>query len=189
MERIAYEFITKRDVTGFLTYREKTRCTICGFMPVAILLSMLPEDSQAHLIQYNTSGDLTGDWNNSVSYFSIAFSGVWNKGSEVKPNPVSTILTPEDKKSLLRLARRSLEYYLQHKRVVSVEQLGIPITEPMRQVRGSFVTLKCTLEHLQKTLGQEIELSSRMRKKIPRKNGCYAAVSVKYFPCNNYTVP
>ena len=106
MERIAYEFITKRDVTGFLTYREKTRCTICGFMPVAILLSMLPEDSQAHLIQYNTSGDLTGDWNNSVSYFSIAFSGVWNKGSEVKPNPVSTILTPQDKKSLLRLARR-----------------------------------------------------------------------------------
>ncbi|RLG29373.1 AmmeMemoRadiSam system protein B, partial [Methanosarcinales archaeon] len=62
----AYEFIDKRDARGFLTYREKTGCTICGFMPVAILLSMLPENSQAHLDLYYTSGDLTGDWNTYV---------------------------------------------------------------------------------------------------------------------------
>lgn len=160
----AYEFITRRDAKGFLTYREETGCTICGFMTISILLSMLPENSQAHLIQYDTSGDLTGDWSNSVSYFSVAFTGAWIKGPDVKPNKVSTTLTPEDKKSLLQLARRSLEYYLRNKQVGTSELLDIPITEPMRQVRGSFVTLKCTLEHLEKILGQEIKLKSNKDK-------------------------
>ncbi len=153
----AYALIEKRDASGFLQYRRHTGCTICGFMPISILLSMLPEDSQAHLLKYDTSGNITGDWQNSVSYCSIAFTGRWSKGPQVKPQKVSTDLTNDDKKALLQLARRSLEYYLRNKQVATPEQLGITITEPMRQVRGTFVTLKCTLEHLQKVFQQEIK--------------------------------
>lgn len=153
----AYELIAERNTPGFLAYREKTGCTICGFMPIAILLSMLPAGTQTYRIHYDTSGDITGDWENSVSYFAIGFTGRWSKGPAVKPKKVSTTLTNEDKKALLQLARRSMEYYLKTKQPGTPEQLGISITEPMQQVRGTFVTLKCSLENLQKVFGREIK--------------------------------
>lgn len=157
----AYEWIAKLDVEGFLAYREQTGCTICGYMPIAILLWLLPKNAQTHLIAYNTSGDLTGDWSHSVSYAAVAFTGAWIRGPEVKPNKGSTRLTPEDKKALLQLARGSLEYYLETGQVATPEQLDIPVTEPMRQVKGSFVTLQCTLEHLQSILGQDIKRNAK----------------------------
>jgi len=75
----AYEHIAGLDAQGFLEYKYSTGTTICGYIPIAVLLSMLDEPVRAELINYTTSGELTGDFTNSVSYLSVAFSGAWQR--------------------------------------------------------------------------------------------------------------
>ncbi|MGB2967403.1 MAG: AmmeMemoRadiSam system protein B, partial [Phycisphaerae bacterium] len=75
----AFEHIANLDHKGFLEYKQKTAATICGFIPVAILLAMCPESTKAELLKYATSGEMTGDFSNSVSYLSVAFSGKWQE--------------------------------------------------------------------------------------------------------------
>ena len=51
------------------------------------------------------------------------------------------LLTSEDKAILLRLAGRTIEYYLTHKDEPSVTTLGVTIGPALRPERGAFVTL------------------------------------------------
>jgi len=98
--------------------------------------------NQAGMFKYATSGELTGDFTNSVSYFSIAFHGNWQKQITVEPAKTDTSLTQEDHKKLLLLARRTLEFYLQNEGVISPEELEVPVSEAMKIRRAAFVTLK-----------------------------------------------
>jgi len=136
----AYEHIARLDSKGFLEYKEKTGATICGYIPIAILLSMLEKGAEAELIKYITSGELTGDFNNSVSYLSVAFSGKWQNHPEIEPQNAE--LTEEDKKQLLTLARQSIIYALDKRRVPQASELGVTISDAMREPRAAFVTLK-----------------------------------------------
>ena len=138
----AYKHIANLDAKGFLEYKRKTGATICGAVPIAILLSMMNETSKAHLIKYTISGDLTGDFSNSVSYMSIAFSGAWVNPPEIKPEVNNSELTEEDKEQLLLLARKTMVYTLQNRRVPEASDLGITISDAMQPVRAAFVTLK-----------------------------------------------
>jgi hypothetical protein len=70
----AIQKILTKDVTGFLSYVDETGATICGIRPIGIILKMLPAKAQGTLLDYYTSGDLTGDFSSSVSYASIAFT-------------------------------------------------------------------------------------------------------------------
>ncbi|MBW2122090.1 MAG: AmmeMemoRadiSam system protein B [Deltaproteobacteria bacterium] len=69
----AIDLILKKDWQGFLAYRNRTGATICGFRPIALLIQMLRPDVMGRLLQYRLSGDITGDYVNSVSYASIVF--------------------------------------------------------------------------------------------------------------------
>ena len=69
----AVERIRRRDVTGFESYLQETGATICGRDAINVLLRLLPGDVEARLTAYDTSGSLTGDWDHSVSYASMAF--------------------------------------------------------------------------------------------------------------------
>ena len=136
----AYELIKALDYKGFLEYRRKTGATICGYIPIAILLSMLDKPAEAELIKYATSGELTGDFSNSVSYLSAAFSGKWQNHPEIEPQNAE--LTEEDKKQLLSLARQSIIYALEKRRVPQASDLNVAISDGMREPRAAFVTLK-----------------------------------------------
>jgi AmmeMemoRadiSam system protein B/AmmeMemoRadiSam system protein A len=138
----AYEYIAKLDSKGFLEYRNRTGATICGSVPVAILLSMLSPDVKTELINYTTSGELMKDFSNSVSYFSIAFCGAWQKSSQNEPPENRPELTGEDKRQLLTLARKTILYALKNRRVPDVSELGVTVSEVMRTPRAAFVTLK-----------------------------------------------
>jgi len=154
----AFEEIKKKSVEGFLEYIDRTDATICGEWPIAILLAMLPEDSEAHLLHYATSGKVMG-YTNSVSYLAVAFTGSW-------PHASSAVeLAQEDKAQLLKLARGTLTYYLEHHRVPTPEQLGVEITPGMKQVMGAFVTLN---EHEQ--------LRGCIGEIVPRRPLCEAVV-------------
>ena len=174
----AYEHIANLDCEGFLKYKQRTGATICGYVPVAILLSMLAplpasgrrqggleKPVKADLIEYKTSGELTGDYKHSVSYLSVVFSGSWPSGQPLVPEPGRTKLTEDDKKQLLTLARKTIVHYLQKKQVPEPSELGITISEAMQVPRAAFVTLKKEVTILQKE-GEE------KPKKVSRLRGC-----------------
>ncbi|MBU1908754.1 MAG: AmmeMemoRadiSam system protein B, partial [Verrucomicrobia bacterium] len=137
----AMDFIRRKDLAGFRSYCEQTGATICGRDPVAVLLAMLPADSEAHLLHYDTSGRVLGDYENSVSYVSMAFTGRWKGEPMSAPAAKEFTLNAEDQQALLKLARGTIEYYMEHKRPPTPEALGIAITPGMQQVAGAFVTL------------------------------------------------
>ncbi len=138
----AYERIANLDCGGFLNYKQATGATICGYVPIAILLSMLDKPVEAHLIEYATSGKLTGDYTHSVSYLSVVFSGAWPKNSGITPKSDDEELSENDKKQLLTLARKTITRYLKDKQVPESTEAGITISEAMRVPRAAFVTLK-----------------------------------------------
>lgn len=138
----ALKLIEALDAPGFLEYREKTGATICGYVPIAVLLSMLDESVKAELIDYTTSGQLEGDYSRSVSYLSIVFSGAWRKGSSMEPPARDAELTDADREELIDLARKTIGYALEHQRVPEITELGIEVSDILKEPRAAFVTLK-----------------------------------------------
>jgi AmmeMemoRadiSam system protein B/AmmeMemoRadiSam system protein A len=138
----AYEHIAGLDAKGFLEYKYSTGATICGYIPIAVLLSMLDEPAGVDLTNYTTSGELTDDFTNSVSYLSVAFSGSWQNNPEIKPQSNDPELTEEDKKQLLTLARKTIVSALRTRRVPQASELGVTISDAMKCPRAAFVTLK-----------------------------------------------
>ena len=138
----AYEHIAKLDATGFLDYCRTTGATICGSIPIAILLEMLPSDTKSSLIKYTTSGEITGDYSLSVSYMSVAFSGKpFEKKTTMPTKDKSTELTENDHDLLLKLARKTLEFLMANDRTPSLSELNINMPEKLKTNRAVFVTL------------------------------------------------
>jgi AmmeMemoRadiSam system protein B len=76
LDKGAIELILKQDVNGFREYLNKTGITICGYMPILLFLAMtkyMEERPKAELLMHYTSGDIIGDYKNSVSYASVVF--------------------------------------------------------------------------------------------------------------------
>ncbi len=70
----AVEFIKKLDAEGFLDYVDKTGATICGALPIALLIETLKDEAKkVRVLQHYNSGDISGDYSNCVDYFSIIF--------------------------------------------------------------------------------------------------------------------
>lgn len=137
----AFEYIRKKDVYGFAGYLEETGSTICGRDPISVFLAMANPRMELHLGSYDTSGAMTGDFTNSVSYFSIICTGGWDNTGNPAIKQEKKELSDSDKKNLLTLARKTLEYYLKQKKHPDPDELGIVITSAMNQVMGGFVTL------------------------------------------------
>ena len=139
----AWDTIANKDPAAFARYVEETGATICGHNPIGILLAMLPKSFEVHQVAYDTSGHLTGDYANSVSYLSAAFSGAW-PAVEKAAAPAAeqaSVLSEEDKTLLLKLARGVLEAHVTNGGTATPESLGIKLTPGMQRVMGAFVTL------------------------------------------------
>jgi AmmeMemoRadiSam system protein A len=102
---------------------------------------MLPADAEMHLLHYDTSGHITGDYANSVSYCAVGFCGEWSEAERVAAETEKTELSAADKTKLLKLARATLTYVLTNWRMPTADQLDVEITPAMKRVSGVFVTL------------------------------------------------
>jgi AmmeMemoRadiSam system protein B/AmmeMemoRadiSam system protein A len=133
----AIEAILKRDARGFSSYVNKTGITICGRNAIRIALSIPIEGFNSELIMYRTSGDVSGDYDNSVSYAAIALSG---RIEYSKRNPGNELtLSDGDKRFLLSLARRNIQSIML-KKPLNIDESTVPPSCRIR--RGAFVTLK-----------------------------------------------
>jgi AmmeMemoRadiSam system protein B/uncharacterized protein (TIGR00296 family) len=140
----AFECLKDADLERFMEFHDRTQCTICGFYPSAVLLSMLPAGSEGHLLQYRTSRDTAGeDSQNSVSYLAIAFTGSDGATSWQPDNSMSKeeLLSENDKANLLKLARAVLEKFVRERKILKPEDVGIEVTPAMKRPLGVFVTL------------------------------------------------
>ena len=88
------------DASFFLDHIAATRTTVCGFEPIALLLETLalsPDEVFQDTLDYQTSGEITGDYRHSVSYASLGYFHVG-----------SLSLDGEDQAALLESARQTL---------------------------------------------------------------------------------
>jgi hypothetical protein len=163
LDQGAFDTMLDLDREAFLSYAETTGITVCGQGPIALLLELLPEDTRPGTLHYATSGQLTGDYRNSVSYGSLAFTRgtLWDpKTGTTRPRPEEertmkskkhasgasefgeAALTALEKATLLRLARHTVEGYVRNRKAPDPRKGSYTITPALRQHRGAFVTLK-----------------------------------------------
>lgn len=74
LDRGAIDPILARDADSFVRYQSDTGITVCGYRPIALLLSLLPAGARGALVEYTTSGHVTGDFEHCVSYAAISFA-------------------------------------------------------------------------------------------------------------------
>ncbi len=151
---------------AFLDYQEETGATICGRFPIYILLHTIrdrwPTGIRGRLLERTTSGDATGDFRNCVTYLGILFrrtspehrstpvpdlaaNTVSAPGSTesktMNENEDATLLSEEEQKQLLRLARRTIERAVRE-HDVRVEPPPEGVSDRLRAPGKVFVTLK-----------------------------------------------
>jgi len=69
----AVRHIEALDADGFEGYVGETGATVCGRDAISVLLRLVPRGVEGRLTAYDTSGNLTGDWEHSVSYATLTF--------------------------------------------------------------------------------------------------------------------
>ena len=141
LDMAAVDRIAAVDASGFRRHVEKTGQTVCGRDPVTILLDALPPAAHATMLAYETSGALTGDWTNSVSYVAMAFT-LDDAAKVTVAAETSGALSAKDQAVLLALARASIKSHLRGddslKRLLADLAPGAALTE----ARGVFVTIQ-----------------------------------------------
>ncbi len=158
--------IERMDLPGFTSYRDSTGATICGAEPIRILLEAAQgRRLTGKMIDYYRSGDLTGDFENSVSYCSIAFfpestgrrkgidhhhsgdmsgenSVSYNSVAFTPQSPVHRDLNAAEQTALLRLARTTVQALVNRRPLPSAHLPAETAADsPLREERGVFVTL------------------------------------------------
>ncbi|MGE5569847.1 MAG: AmmeMemoRadiSam system protein B [Rhodospirillales bacterium] len=116
----------------FLGALRKTSATVCGYDPIALLIETLASRDDGEIFQetldYQTSGEITGDFHHSVSYGALGYFP--HRAFE---------LGEEDRGLLLESARRTLDHYLR-----TGERKPIPperLTPALERSAGVFVSL------------------------------------------------
>ena len=131
----AFDRIKAIDPDGFLDYKRKTGATICGANAVAALLHMMKGRADATLLQYDRSGDVVGDYSDCVSYGTFLFT-------ERKAQAVRAGLAPDEKNTLISIARTSLERWVRQQKKTDPLKEDFDVTDALREKRGAFVTLR-----------------------------------------------
>jgi AmmeMemoRadiSam system protein A/AmmeMemoRadiSam system protein B len=133
---LAVQEILQVDVPGWDNFLQDTEVTICGRNAVGLLLAVLQprDDIEGRRVAYDTSGRMTGDWSNSVTYAGIVF---WRAGSGPSESERGT---------LLRLARTTVTSYLDQGTVPSIALDEYDLTPRLMTLGAAFVTLRNGVE-------------------------------------------
>ena len=133
----AFEMIKTRSAARFADYIERTGATICGEVPIRILLEMLSGPAEVSLLKYANSADGNRDYSHCVSYVAGLVSGSWKSESEA-----SSVLREEDRRILLKLARDAIAYVFEHRREMPREEVASRANDFTSKKMACFVTLK-----------------------------------------------
>ncbi|HUW83905.1 MAG TPA: AmmeMemoRadiSam system protein B [Phycisphaerae bacterium] len=143
----AVEPILACDFDGFRHHVAETQDSICGRHAVSLLLRVLQLRGGATgtLMGRDTSGHITGDFRNSVTYLAVALTpttATQPAPSSVPASRPAARFSPAEHTTLLRLARAAATTYLSEGKRVDPRGGQYDLTEPMLEPGAAFVTLK-----------------------------------------------
>lgn len=130
------------DVRGFWHQVEVSDDSVCGARPIAVLLQLLSHtfSGKGQLLHVATSGEVSGDWHQVVTYVAAGFQGQWTPWRE-EPAPLPAPLTPEEQQALLSLARATMETHLTRGEQLALWFASHRLTPALLAPQGAFVTL------------------------------------------------
>ncbi len=128
------DIILAKKTEEIFDYVRKTGITCCGRWAFAILTAALPENSKGEELCYYKSGDMENNYEHSVSYVAAEF---YSNLKKKKEEPAG--LTEDEKKTLLKIARDTLNSHVQGKGKPSLE--NYKLTPRLKEKAGAFVTL------------------------------------------------
>ncbi len=156
----AVERILALDAAGFARYLSEHRPTICGRMGVQTMLELLVpcRDCRPQFLKWASSGESTGSYEDCVSYVAMAvyapagavkqIKGALASAAVEKPaGPAAEAGTPpaltdDDKRTLLGLARQSIEQHLKGGGEAAPPSMDEGnASDALRATCGVFVTL------------------------------------------------
>jgi len=151
--------ILELDLEGYFKYKKKTGITMCGFVPVGVMMNILTKKTMKGILaDYCKSGDLNHDYSLSVSYASIIFSQsgpLKNPSNSQVEDKNPMFLKPKEQKTLMAIARETLNcFYNQNKYPDYIED-KFKLTPSLKKKSGVFVTLKIA-GHLRGCIGSII---------------------------------
>jgi len=123
------KLIENMDAKAFANAEKKGEAELCGSAPVEALMDIAKlREGKAVLVKYANSGDTTGDKSRVVGYAAIAFTGEAREGE----------LSEEQKKTLLTIARSSIEALVRGKK-----EPVFDVKDPLLLKNGAaFVTIR-----------------------------------------------
>ena len=132
LNEMAVQEILQVDVPGWDKFLDQTKDTICGRAGIGLLLKILEpwDDVRGARIAYDTSGQISGDWTNSVTYAAIAF---WRESGG---------LTPVEQATLLKLARETVAAFVKTGRRPVPDSGAKELTAALKAPGAAFLTLK-----------------------------------------------
>lgn len=122
--------IQQCDFDGFQAHLGKTGDTICGRNPILLLTRILSMQGGAEAVRtgMDMSGNMVGDWSNSVTYQAFVFTRRPGK------------LNQQERADLLTLARETVKEFLGSKKPPKIEAEKLPAA--VREKGACFVTLE-----------------------------------------------
>ncbi len=134
MDRLALALLEKQDLAGLTAGLAAGSCELCGQGAVltALEVARLKGPAKVQVLKYATSGDVTGELDRVVGYASAVIC----RENKVN-NKEDRMLTREQQKELLTIARKTIESYISPGTVPE-----FIVTDPLlKEKRGVFVTL------------------------------------------------
>ncbi len=134
----AWAHLARPDPDALHAYLEETDATICGRNGLVLLAALVGSRSEGTEIAYDTSGAMTGDWGNTVSYVAGRIDGSPWSGRGPQTG-IARLVSDETGRLLLDLARQSLRSWFEEGKPLAVDPATLPADAG--RTLGAFVTL------------------------------------------------
>lgn len=131
--------VASRSRAAFRAHCDTTGDTICGRMPIDLLLGMMDARTEAlegRVLKKLTSGDVTGDYRHCVSYAAVGFFSGRATAEKWSPG-----LSAGENATLMAIAKDSLAWAVKEQKQ-PFDFSRYTITEKMKPPTATFVTLK-----------------------------------------------
>ncbi len=101
---------------GFWHQVETSGDTVCGRKPVSVLLELVAQcfKGRGQVLDVTTSGHVSGDFAQSVTYVAVGFFGQWTACHSEAENMIPGELDSAQRQEVLGLARATFETHLGH---------------------------------------------------------------------------
>lgn len=132
------------DPRGFEDQVEVSGDTVCGARAIGVLLQLLAHafEGSGKLAAITTSGHVSGNWSQVVTYAAVRFSGSWSSWKADPAQERLGALNGAQRTALLALARAALQSHLGHGPELATWFANHRVTGNLLADAGAFVTLR-----------------------------------------------